>query len=203
MDTVRLVLGVAAAGLVGLVYYFYIRQVNTGQSHPNVASWSIWAFLTTVNALTYGAMSGDLAATMQFLMSSIGCLGTFFFVLAIGKFSWPRLEEMLLIILGLVAIGVWWFFRSATGANMIILLALGISFIPTVSGLLDDPFKEAPRPWVIATLAYSITTVNVTLKPGWQFWSLLAPVMMALAHGIVAVLATESRKERFRQLATR
>lgn len=204
MDQVRLALGIVAAVLHGLGYYLYSRHTKLGQSTPNIASWSIWAFLATINALTYRVMSGDPAATLQFFMGSIGCMLTFLFALAMGKFSWPkRWEHWAMFILGIVATVVYYRFRNATSANMIVLVAFVISFIPTLEGVIRDPFVEVPRSWVIWTVAYMITTMNVTLNPDWRLVSLLMPVVMVVAHGAVAVLSTDTRKARFIQPITR
>ena len=204
MDSIRLVLGITAAVLHGTAYYLYMRQAKMGQSQPNIVSWSIWAFLATINALTYRVMSGDLAATLQFFVGSVGCLLTFIFALVIGKFSWPkRWEDWAMFILGLIATLVWLKYQNATGANMIILAALIISFIPTWDGVVRDPFTEAPRSWVIWTAAFVITTVNVTLNQNWQVVSILMPAAMVIAHGLIAGLSTESRKNQFKILATR
>lgn len=203
MEQIRLVLGIVAAVLHGIAYYLYGRQTKLGSSKPNIVSWSIWAFLATINALTYRVMSGDLAATLQFFMGSVGCLLVFLFALTTGKFSWPKhWGDWAMFILGIVAMVVWLQFRNATGANMIILVALIISFIPTLDGVARDPFVEMPRSWVIWTVAYMITTTNVMLNPDWQFVSILTPASMVIGHGLIAALSTESRKSRFRQFAT-
>lgn len=199
MKELSLALGIAAALLHAVAYILYNIQTKLGKSSPNAASWSLWAFLATINALTYKEMSGSMVATMQFFAGSVACFLTFLFVLAIGKFSWLKPKEWAVFALGVLATLVWWKFRSATGANMIVLVALGFSFIPTIDGVWQNPFKETPRSWVLWTLAYLVTTTNVVLQGGKPI-ALLTPIVLLLAHGSVAVLCRQKRKSRYHRV---
>jgi hypothetical protein len=194
---ITVVLGILAAVLHGTAYVLYNMQAKLGKSSPNAASWSIWAFLATLNALSYREMSGDVIATLQFFTGSVACILTFVYVLTIGKFSWPRLKEWGLFGLGLLATLVWWKLRSATGANMIVVIAFLISFVPTFEGVLRDPSKETPRSWVLWTIAFFITITNVLLRGGKPI-VLLMPVILLVAHGSIAVLSRQKRKESLR-----
>lgn len=198
MQELTVVLGLMAALLHGVAYVLYNMQAKLGKSSPNAASWSVWTFLAVLNALSYREMSGDVVTTLQFFTGSVACMITFLYVLTIGKFSKLKLKEWGLFTLGLLATVVWWKFRSAIGANMIILVALLISFIPTFEGVWRNPFKETPRSWALWTLAFLITTMNVVLRDGKSI-ALLTPIMLLIAHGSIAILSTQSRKEKFRQ----
>jgi hypothetical protein len=200
MKEITIVLGVTTALLHGVAYILYSQQVKLGKSNPNAASWGVWAFLAILNALSYREMSGDVVASLQFFASSVACFLTFLYALSIGKFSRLTLGEWGLSALGLSSTIVWWQFRSATGANMIVLAAVITSFIPTLKGVWLDPFKEVPRSWILWTLAYLITTVNVILREGRPV-TLITPVLLLIGHGLVAILSTQKRKERFRQAA--
>ena len=196
MQELTVALGVTAALLHGAAYVLYIVQTKIGKSSPNEASWRIWAFLATLNALSYYKMSGDIVATLQFFTGSVGCILTFLYALATGKFSRLKTGEWVLFALGLLATLVWWRFRSATGANMIVLFAFLISFIPTFKGVLRDPFKETSYSWTLWTLAFLVTAATVVLRDG-KLIALLTPVALSIAHGGVAILSTEKRKRRF------
>ena len=143
-------------------------------------------------------MSGDVVVALQFFTGSVACILTFLYVLIIGKFSKLKPREWGLFALGLLATLVWWKFRSATGANMIVLVAFFISFIPTFEGVWRDPFKETPRSWMLWTLAFLVTTTNVVLRDG-KLIALIAPIVFLIAHGSIAILSTQKRKARFRQ----
>lgn len=201
MHSLTITLGVMAALLHGIAYILYNVQTKLGQSQPNSASWSIWAFLATLNALSFREMSGDTIAALQFITGSVACILTFVYALVIGKMTWPKRKDWIAFGLGLAATGVWWKFRSATGANMVVLLAFLISFVPTFSGVLTDPNKETPRSWVLWTIALLVTTLNVSLQKGWHM-ALVTPTVLLVAHGSIAYLASNTRKERCRSLRT-
>ena len=182
LQVLTIALGVGTALLHGVAYALYNVQAKLGQSHPNAASWSVWVFLAALNALSYRAMSGDVVMALQFMTGSVACILTFLYVLTIGKFSKLKPKEWGLFALGLLATLVWWKFRSATGANMIVLVTFLISFIPTFEGVWRDPFRETPRSWMLWTLAFLVTTTNVVLRDG-KLVALITPIVLLIAHG--------------------
>lgn len=196
METFSVILGITAALLHGSGYLIYNIQTKLGKSEPRIITWLIWVFLTILNALSYNVMSGDFVAALQFFMGSVACIATFLYVIMIGKFKKPEKHDWLMFGLAALAMAIWVIFRSATGANMIILLATAISFMPTLKGVWKNPFVETPLAWNLWTIAYAISTTNLLLRdcPAVAF---IGPVAMIFAHGAIAVLSTESRKRRF------
>lgn len=61
-----MVLSILAAVFHGIAYAIYLTQVYGGGSIPNPASWTIWAFLSTLNAITFYKGSRDGLATAHF-----------------------------------------------------------------------------------------------------------------------------------------
>lgn len=80
---------------------------------------------------------------------------------------------------------------------MVVVIAFLISFFPTFKGVWQDPFKEAPLPWLIWTVAFLITTSNVILRWNEQPLALVIPIVLFMTHGGIAILCTNKRKERF------
>lgn len=133
---------------------------------------------------------------LQFITGSVACFSTFIYVATTGKFSPLERRDRILLGLGLVAVFVWWEFRSAAGGNLIALVAFLISFKPTFDGVSKDPFKETPLPWVLWTLACCITTANViVLRKDLIMW--VTPVVLALCHGAIAELGSNERRLQF------
>lgn len=197
--SIALVLGVTAAVLHGIAYYLYNRQAKLGQSGPIVASWGVWVFMATLNAFSFRAMSGDWVATLQFFTGSVACTITFFYVLAIGRFSWPKPKEWGSLGIGLAAVVVWQLVGNSAGAtfaNMLGLLAFVVSFKPTFDGVRRDPNIEKPLPWAMWTMAFTITLTNVLMRHGISM-SLVSPAVLLASHGSIAILSRESRKEIF------
>lgn len=195
MGTVSLILGITAALLHGIAYLLYNVQTKLGQSNPNAASWSIWAFLSTLNALTFAASSGDFVAALQFYTGSVACILTFFYVLVIGRFAWPKPKDWAMFGIGFLASIVWWWSRSASAGNFIVLIAFVISFLPTLEGVWKDPANEKPLAWILWSVALLVTSVNVVIlgKTG----SLLTPFVLLLLHGAVAFLSRSRLRKQF------
>lgn len=198
MDTISLVLGVVAALLHGTAYAIYNRQAKLGQSQPNPVSWSVWAFLAILNALTFKGMS-DWVLALQFVAGSVACFLTFIYVLFIGKFAWPRrgAKEWKIFGIGIIAAIVWFVFRSAEWANMVVLLGFVISFKPTYDGVKADPNRETAFPWVIWTVAFAVTIINLIIRDK-ELVAFITPVVLLVSHCSIAVLSRKRRKQAFR-----
>lgn len=198
MQELTIALGVVAALLSSTAFILYGVQSKIGASSPNAASWGIWAFLATLNAFSFREMTNDTVATLQFFAGSAGCIFTFVYVFIIGRFSRLKQREWAMFALGILATLIWWKFRSATMANMIVLVAFIFSFIPTFDGARRDPFKETPLPWTLWALAFLITTANVVLRDNKSI-AFITPVVLFISHGSIAILSSQKRKKLFRQ----
>jgi hypothetical protein len=196
MRELTVVLGVTAALLHGVAYLLYARQTKLGYSSPKSASWGLWAFLVIINWLTFGVAIGNWIVALQFLTGSVACIAVFVYMLALRKLSLPTMKEWRLIGLGVLAVLVWWIFRNAAWANAIIFVALAISFIPIYEELWADPQKEMPRSWVLWTLAYLFTTINVVVNWKGNPLNLVMPLGGAILHGAVAYLSRKARREK-------
>lgn len=185
-------LPISAALIHGTGFVLYNVQTKLGKSEPNPVSWFLWAFLATLNALSFRAMS-DTVAALQFLTGSVGCLLTFLYVLAIGRFRWPKDTEWAMFIIGMLSIVVWRK-SGAMVANMILVGSIIWSFVPTILGVWKDPHNEKPAAWWFWTFASAITAVfTYFFRGGWTA-SMVMPITLIIAHGTVPLISTENRK---------
>jgi len=191
-----IVLGITAALLHGVAYLLYGRQTKVGRSSPKSASWGVWLFITIINALTFNVMSASWVIALQFFVGSVGCTGLFIYMLAMKKLKWPTLGEWGIVGIGVLATMVWAVFKNAAYANLIIVFALAIPFKPMYEELWRNPSKETPRSWVLWTLAFLITTINVVVNWQGKPLNLVMPIGGAILHGTVAYLSRETRKIR-------
>ncbi len=182
-------LSITAALLHGLAYVIYLRQVRFGNSVPNPASWTVWAFLATLNALTFWKASGDALATMQFFTGGVMCIAVFVYSLYAGKFAKLDTQAKVVLGIGLVACFVWWKLQDASYANIIVAFGFAVSSWPTLRGVWRDSRNEKSLPWFIWTGAFILTLLNVILRWKGQYISLLMPIELIIIHGAVAMLA--------------
>lgn len=187
-------LSITAALLQGLAFIIYLRQVRFGSSTPNPASWTVWAFLAVLNALTFWKASGDMLATMTFFTGGVMCTVVFVYSLFAGKFSKLDNVAKTSLIIGLVACFVWWKQQDASYANILVAFGFAVSSWPTLQGVWQDSRKEKSLPWFIWTAAFTLTLLNVILRWKGQSISLLMPTECVIIHGVVATLAVPKKE---------
>ncbi len=158
-----------------------------GVSKPNLATWTLWTFLTVLNASSYDVMSGDWVKSILPLASSVACILTFLFALYKGKLSKVDPWDGLALGIGVISALVWWYYKSATYANLIIQFSIAVSFVPTYRGVWRDPKKERALPWYIWSSAYFLSIAVVLLR--WQSWhDLVYPINCLVLHAVVGLL---------------
>ncbi len=184
-----LYLGIGA-GLLQLVgFAFYNKQIFHGTSVPNAATWTVWAFIGLLSGFSYAAMTGDVAKYFLPLASALASVVTFVYSLFAGKFRCLDRWEWLVLALGVLGGLVWWWSRSATYANLIVVGAEIIAFFPLMRGVWKNPALERPLPWLIWTSAYSVNALVVLLRWTGHYQDLVFPVSMIFLHLAVALLS--------------
>ena len=182
-------LSVVAGLLHILAFAIYNKQIVQGTSQPNSATWTLWVFLTILNVSSYGVMSGDWIKTILPLASSIACILTFCFSLWRGKFSRVDMWDRLALGIGIISGLVWFCFKSATYANLILQASVMVSFVPTYRGVWSDPSKERPLPWYMWTVAYCLGIAVVILRWKGQYQDLVYPINCLVLHAVVGILS--------------
>lgn len=207
--TIPFGLAVTAALLHGAAYYIYNRDALKSVTDPNAAAWSVWAFAAGLNAFSFAEISGWVDS-LQFFTGTVAALITFCVVWFIGQFEKLTKGQWRSLVLGVAAALVWWYFKSAEGAQVILIISVLIGLKPFLEGVVEDPTKERPLAWVLWTLAFACTVANVTLQDifVWQgmgdfqdkrFFSYLMPVVLLFAHALIAWLTRDARVQRYRE----
>ena len=182
--TIGIALGISAAIVQLIAYAIYNKDLAT----PNAASWFLWAVGSLVEGLSYVEMTGDWVKNLLPISCCFACVGTFVYVAAKGKFGWPSLWEVFIILLDLGALWVWYHWRSATYANLWMQVTAIMSFIPVLRDVFYDSEKENRLSWYIWALAYAMLSAAVVCR--YEKWEdLVYPVNFCFLHLGVAFLA--------------
>jgi hypothetical protein len=182
-------------------YAVYNRTILFGHTKPSLVAWLLWSFLTLLNVSSYYEMSKDWKTSLLPLASASATLITTTVVIikvikGAGFFGSLDTLGYVLFGIGVMACMVWFKYKKADYGNVIVMVAVGISFIPIYVGLLTGVVKETPLPWLIWTLGYVIGTATVLLswkeqrKRNW--FELVYPLGCVLLHLPVALLAMNS-----------
>lgn len=185
-------LGVSAGIFQIIGYVFYVRKIGIGRVKPNTASWSIWAFGSILESVSYINATGDWVKNLLPIACTVSALLLFFYCLFNGRFNRPTLIEHILIVLDCVAIFIWWWYQSAIFANFFLVFVAIISFLPIFVHVWRDPMEEDATPWYIWTVAYTMLVFTVLFR--WERWEdLVYPLVFAVLHVIVGILSLDRR----------
>src|SRR3989344_2055367 len=124
--------GVSASLLQIIGYIFYLKKIKLGRVRPNTASWSIWAFGSILETVSYIWVTGDWVKNLLPIVCSISAVILFFYCLTRGHFGKISRLEWILIVMDCVAIFLWWWYHSATYANLFLMFTAIVSFVPII-----------------------------------------------------------------------
>lgn len=194
---ITICLGILAGLLHVLAFILYNKQMLNGTSQPNSATWILWTFLTVLNVSSYAVMSDDWVKYILPLASSISCILTFLFSLYKGKLSKIDPWDGLALGIGIISSFAWWYYNSATYANLILQVSIAISFVPTYRGVWNNPRKEKSLPWYIWSSAYILSIIVIILRWQNQYEDLVYPLNCLVLHAVVGILAEKNINKRY------
>jgi hypothetical protein len=143
------ILGVAAALVHSVAYIDYNRDVFKGTRRPNGPTWAIWALLAILSATSYLSMVGDWAKAALSLTNILLCILTFVVALVLKRFDRLTAGDYVALAIGCASALVWWWYKSAMYANLLLQTGIVAGFVPTIRLIWHKPRSEQPRPWLI------------------------------------------------------
>lgn len=177
------------AGFFSVVAYItYSWNTLTGATHPNISSWTVWAFLTVLNFTSYKKVTGDWVKSLLPTINSGLCILTTIFAFGTGSFLSLSVIDWVCLMIGVAGGILWFIYKSATFAQILVQIAIVIGFIPTIAGVFGRPSSE---PWVVWLMwTTSFTIQYFVVKSTWKgkYMEFLYPINMVLSHGVVFVL---------------
>lgn len=180
----------AAVGLFVylLAFAYYIRLVIRGGVNPNASTWLIWAVLGIVNALTYQSLSGDWVKSVMAYGTALTNGLTFIIAMRLGRFGRLGMMDKVLAAFGLLAVAAWLANKHTPYANMLVMICIIISTVPTLLSTWEKPSRENPVAWLMLGVSYLFPLVVVLMR--WeQIWDLMFPVVGFVANSSVGLLS--------------
>lgn len=150
-----------------ILYNIHVQRKRT--TTPNIAAWAVWASITILNVTSYWKMSDDWETSIMPLIGSIGCVCTFVLALVSGRFKKLESYDTSAFVIGILAALAWWWFHSASFANVLLQGAVAVGFIPMYRDLWKKPSLERWPAWAMWAVSFLLGFVAVWLrdKP-WQ-----------------------------------
>ncbi len=154
------------AGILNVTAYtLYSSQILFGDTKPSIVAWIVWGFLVILNVSSYMEMSKDWVMSVVPAASAGACLITTIVVLSKGgSFGTLGVVDWIALSLGLVACIVWGVKKKADYANMIIVGAVAIGFVPIYYGITSGTVHETPFCWFLWTISYLLSAKVVLLR---------------------------------------
>ncbi len=196
--TASQILAIIANIIIFAVYVTYLKQVITGQSTPNPATWLIWFSVLLINSITYIIITEDVYKS--FISISACMFVGIILVLSYFKGALRPLERVdKCALIGVLPIVIFWqISENAEISNLSLQAILFISFIPTIMRLLDGTLKEATiLPWNLAVIAYGFQIAAILVDFNGNYYSIAFPIVNGiLGNGAVAVTILYINKKR-------
>lgn len=141
-------LGICAVVLLAGSFIPYFQGMVRGHTVPHSYTWLIWAITQSLAALAIYEGGGGALAAISVGLVAVMSLAVFVFSLRMSR-SHLHIFDRLILIIALIATGVWWFFDHPVYAVFMIAFIDGIGFIPTYRKTYHAPETESLAPWIL------------------------------------------------------
>lgn len=186
---IKLVFAVLSTIITIAAYYPYIRDIFLKKTKPHAYTWLIWGITqgTATAALIYGG--GNLGA-MSLLVGTIMVIAIFLLSLKFGTRNITKSDTLVLII-GLLAIIVWWQLKNPLLAVVMVTVIDALGFLPTYRKSFVDPWSETISFWGAMAISNVLALLAIA-----EYNSLTVTylIMLTVANTILLTLCISRRK---------
>ncbi len=175
-------------------YLIYARKVVFGSIRPNAASWSVWAFGAVIESVSYIYLSQDILKNILPIVCALSAILLFLMCLIRGYFTKITSFETAVVVADVIITIIWALTGSPFVANVLLVLTAVISFVPIITAVYKNPTYERAFPWFVWTVAY-VLQLTVVIARFEKPEDLLYPIVFAILHIVVALLALDIRKK--------
>lgn len=180
------VISTIAVCLTFIAYVPYYRDILKGKTHPHVYSWSLWGLLTVL-LVALQIEGGAGPATWVTAAAGLLCIGVVFLGLRNGKRDITT-SDTVVAILSLIAIGFWLIADQPVISIILVIIADGLAFIPTIRKSWHKPYSETLSLYVTNAVRFFLALAAVEtytfLAVSWiAFWATgnaLFSIMLAI-----------------------
>jgi hypothetical protein len=147
MVDIKLVFAFAAAALMVIGYYPYLKDLFERRTQPHIYTWLIWAITATIATAGVITGGGNLGALPMMLGT-----GLVVFVCALSFWYGSKnitKSDTITLIAALVAIVVWVQLDNPLLAVLLATAIDGFGYIPTFRKSYLEPLSETPFFWLV------------------------------------------------------
>lgn len=182
-------LGMAAGTTSLLPYIFYLRDMFSGKTQPERASWFIWAVLGGIaffSQLAKGATDSLWLTGVQ----TLGVIVVSVFSLKYGVGGFMR-RDIIALVFAALGLLVWYFTSEAATALFIVIAIDAVGMLLTIIKAYEQPESETFVSWILFCISGFLAIFSI----GSFDWVLLSyPIYIALANLSVVIAILMGRR---------
>lgn len=169
-----------------IAFFIYNWKIFRGESHPNMSSWLVWAFITILNSASYKKLTGSWVKSRLSIVNAILTLITAVCAIVVGSAKGLSNVDIACLLIGILAAISWIIQQSPALAQIFLQIALVVGFVPTFIAISNNTASEPWNVWLLWTIAFMAQFVAVrSIWTGKTYIEFLYPVLMFICHGIV------------------
>ncbi len=184
------IISIIAVILTFVAYIPYYRDILKGKTHPHVYTWSLWGLLTVL-LVALQIIGGAGPATWVTAAAGLLCIGVIILSLRNGKKDITRLDTTIAF-LALAAIGFWLIVDQPIISIVLVIIADGLAFIPTVRKSWHKPYAETLSLYVTNALRFFLTLAAVE---SYTFLSTSWIIFWATSNALFSVMLVIRRRQ--------
>ena len=180
-----------AVVLTFIAYIPYYRDILKGKTHPHVYSWSLWGLLTVL-LVALQIKGGAGPATWVTAAAGLLCIGVVFLSLKGDKKDITK-SDTIVAILSLIAIGFWLVADQPVVSIILVIIADGLAFIPTIRKSWHKPPSEKLSLYVTNAIRFFLalaadetyTFLAVSWIAFWATGNALFSIILAVRRKVI------------------
>lgn len=184
------VIGAVAVFLTFAAYVPYYRDILRGKTRPHVYSWSLWGLLTVL-LVALQIKGGAGAATWVTAAAGLLCIGVVVLGLKSGKKD-ITMSDTIVAVLSLTAIGFWLIADQPIVSIILVIIADGLAFIPTIRKSWHKPYTETLSLYATNALRFFLALAAVET---YTFLSTSWIVFWATGNALFSIMLVLRRKQ--------
>ncbi len=145
--------------LTFVAYIPYYRDILNGKTRPHIYSWTLWGLLTVL-IVALQIKGGAGPATWVTAAAGLLCAGVVFLSLKRGKRDITT-SDSVVAIMSIVAVGFWLLADQPIISIILVIIADGLAFVPTIRKSWHQPHSETLMFYVTNALRFCLAMAAV------------------------------------------
>lgn len=179
------IVGIVAGLLQIVTIGFYVKEMIRGTTRPNLVSWSLWTFATSILLVAQIAAGPSWSLVLPIATTSVEFVVV---VLGFWKYGYKKfgITDGACLVFSLSALGFWYLTSNPVIAIVFAVLSDGTAYIPTFIKTYKEPHSEAAYTWFMSA---SVGFLSAMASSKYNVANLAFPIYYLVINLVVWALA--------------